>query len=291
LRFIAPIVVPAALLVSGRVTSESAGQGRVDAAVVDAQSGAAYVDASYEFGRYRLADRADPRSAVPAESHAETAPILVTGGTGGLGSALLRYLGDAAQGVSRGQSPGMLGAPSLGCLRETLRERRIGGIVHCGWPPPDNERLVSLADVEKAVDHNLGGPVREMVTLAQLLIAHGTKNAILVLIGSTAAGAGRHNYRAPLYSLAKTLVPEMARILAVELASAGMRCAAVVFDVLEGGMNSQMTPRSRLAHADRAPSGQLATPDEAAGQIAWLLENQSFLVSGATITLAGGALP
>jgi acyl dehydratase len=292
LRFVTPIVVPAALLVSGRVTSESAGQGRVDASVVDAESGAAYVEASYEFGRYLLTGRADRRSEAPVPgAHAETAPILVTGATGGLGSAVLRCLGDAAQGVSRGRNPGMLGAPRFGSLREALGERRIGGIVHCGWPAPDNERLVNLADVEKAVDHNLGGPVREIVTLAQLLITHGTKNAILVLVGSTAASPGRHNYRTPLYGLAKTLVPEMARILAVELASAGMRCAAVVFDVIDGGMNQQMSPRARLAHADRAPSGRLATPDEAARQIAWLLENQSFLVSGATITLTGGALP
>ena len=184
LRFVTPIVVPAALLVSGRVTSESAGQGRVDASVVDAESGAAYVEASYEFGRYQLTGRADRRSEAPApEACAETAPILVTGATGGLGSAVLRCLGDAAQGVSRGRNPGMLGAPRPDALREALGERRIGGIVHCGWPAPDNERLVNLADVEKAVDHNLGGPVREIVTLAQLLIAHGTKNAILVLVG------------------------------------------------------------------------------------------------------------
>lgn len=289
LRFLTPIVVPATLLVSGRVTAESGGQGRVEATVADAATATAYVDATYEFGRHQVAEA---RPAVPApKTDPDMAPILVTGATGGLGSAVVRCLGDAAQGVSRRPQPGMLSAPHVGVLREALRGRRIGGIVHCGWPAPDNERLVNVGDVPMAVDHHLAGPVREIITLAQVLIEHGTKNAILVLVGSTAASPGQQAYRMPLYSLAKTLVPELARILAVELAPPGMRCAAVVFDVIEGGMNKQMSPRVRVAHADRAPSGRLATPDEGALQIAWLLKNQSRLVSGATITLSGGAIP
>jgi 3-hydroxybutyryl-CoA dehydratase len=289
LRFLAPILVPATLQVTGRVTSESPAQGRVEATVADAASGVAYVDASYEFGRYQVVASAEGRRArASASSDHGTASILVTGATGGLGSALLQCLGAAAQGVSRGMAPGMLPEPTLA---EALGGRRIAGIVHCGWPAPDNERLVDLTSAQQAVDHHLGGPLREVIGLARLLVEHGTKNALLVLIGSTAASPGRHNYRMPLYSLGKTLVPELARILAVELAPAGMRCAAVVFDVLDGGMNQQMSPRARLAHADRAPSGRLPTPDEAALQIAWLLRNESFLVSGATLTLSGGALP
>ena len=45
------------------------------------------------------------------------------------------------------------------------------------------------------------------------------------------------------------------------------------------------------AHEDRAPTGRLPAPAEVADQLAWVLENRSFLLSGATLTLAGGALP
>jgi hypothetical protein len=47
----------------------------------------------------------------------------------------------------------------------------------------------------------------------------------------------------------------------------------------------------RLAHADRSPHGLLASTDDAAGQVAWVLDNTSHLVSGALISLSGGALP
>jgi len=35
----------------------------------------------------------------------------------------------------------------------------------------------------------------------------------------------------------------------------------------------------------------LASPNDAAAQVAWILKNSSCLVSGATITLSGGAIP
>src|SRR5919199_90551 len=56
LRFVAPILPPATLVVSGRLTSEGAGTGRVDATVADATTGASYVDATYEFSRHRMTE-------------------------------------------------------------------------------------------------------------------------------------------------------------------------------------------------------------------------------------------
>jgi acyl dehydratase/NAD(P)-dependent dehydrogenase (short-subunit alcohol dehydrogenase family) len=300
LRFVAPILPPATLVVSGRLTSEGAGTGRVDATVADATTGASYVDATYEFSRHRMTepDRGAGVGGGPAPAGAAdgmpgdgSAPILVTGATGGLGRAVLARLGGAALGVSRGERPGLLHAPDLECMREQLRGRRIGGIVHCAWPAPDNERLLDLAQPRQAVDYHVAAPLRQVIALAQLLAEHGTPDAMLVLVGSTAAQPGRHNYRMPLYTLGKALVPELARILALELATVGMRCAAVVYDVIEGGMNKHLSASARLAHSDRAPTGQLPTPEEAAVQVEWLLANRSFLVSGATITLSGGALP
>jgi len=119
----------------------------------------------------------------------------------------------------------------------------------------------------------------------------GTKNAMLVFVGSSAALPGRHNYRSPLYSLSKALIPELTRILALELAPSNKRCAAVTYDVIDGGMNKRLSPSARVAHADRVPSGLLPTMDEAAAQIEWVMDNASSLVSGATITLTGAAAP
>ena len=95
----------------------------------------------------------------------------------------------------------------------------------------------------------------------------------------------------PLYSVSKSLIPELCRILAVELGPKGQRCVAVVYDVIDGGMNQKLSASARLQHADRVPAGALPTAADAAAQVAWVLQNPGTLVSGATLTLSGGAIP
>jgi NAD(P)-dependent dehydrogenase (short-subunit alcohol dehydrogenase family) len=141
------------------------------------------------------------------------------------------------------------------------------------------------------VDYNLAGPLGEMIHLAQLLKERGRPGAPLILIGSTAAQPGRHNYRMPLYTLAKAMVPELVRILAVELAASGHRATGVIFDVIETGMNQRLSASAKIAHANRSPSGKLPSADDAAAQVEWILGSPGWLASGATVTLSGGALP
>jgi NAD(P)-dependent dehydrogenase (short-subunit alcohol dehydrogenase family) len=95
----------------------------------------------------------------------------------------------------------------------------------------------------------------------------------------------------PLYSIAKSAIPTVVGALAVELASKTKRCLGVVFDVLDGGMNKGISAAARQANADRSPWGELASTDEAAEQIIWLLDNQSKLMSGAILTLSSGSTP
>lgn len=295
LRFVAPIIPPATLLVSGKQVAESGGIGRVDVSISDATTGTRYVEGVYEFSRHEVAAGAvaaavpDPAASDSAVGEASRSPILVTGATGGLGRAVLARLGRRALGVSRTAQPGLLAA-DLEQIGAAVT-RPIAGIVHCAWPSPDNERLTSLPDVERAAEYNLAAPLRQVIALAQLLAERGTDNAMLVLIGSTAAAPGRHNYRMPLYSLAKAMIPELGRILATELAASGKRCVSITFDVIDGGMNKRLSPSARLAHADRSPSGVLPSTDEAAAQIEWVLDNASVLVSGATLALTGAAAP
>jgi NAD(P)-dependent dehydrogenase (short-subunit alcohol dehydrogenase family) len=292
LRFIAPIRPPVRLRVHGELKSNSGGFGRVDATISDATSGLRYVDGAYEFGRHETIapNDAESNSASLARAADESA-VLVVGASGGLGQAVMTKLGPRAIGVSRSRQGDRIGMDDLDHLDAILQGRRVNAILHCGWPAPDNTRLVDLTDSAVAVEHHVAGPLRQCIALARALTRFGEPDALLVLVGSTAALPGRHGYRAPLYTLGKSLVPELARVLAVELGSAGMRSAAVVFDVVETGMNARLAPRARLAHVDRSPVGRLPDAAEAAGQLEWVLANKSFLMSGATIALTGGALP
>jgi acyl dehydratase/NADP-dependent 3-hydroxy acid dehydrogenase YdfG len=292
MRFLSPIVPPASLTVTGRVVVDSGGLGRVEVGVVDASTGRRYVEGSYEFSRHELHAPAE----LPASSAADLAqdgatPILVTGANGELGRAVLAKFGARAVGVARTAVPGMLQVRDLERIADGLPFRRIAGIVHCAWPSPGNERLTELPALEAAVDFNVATPLRQCIALAQLIAEQGVDGAMLLLIGSTASSPGRHNYRMPLYTLSKSLVPELTRVFATELASRNRRCAAVTFDVIDGGMNKRLSAAARVAHADRVPSGTLPTLAEAADQIAWVMDNSNTLISGANIYVTGAAVP
>jgi len=291
LRFLAPVIPPVRLLVRGTLISQSGDDGRASVTVSDAESGRRYVEASYEFGRHN----GSAPDGAPAQARAPGAGdrplVLVTGATGGIGRAVVARLGAAALGVTRNGAPGLLDAPDLECVADAVGHRSVDAIIHCAWPTPDNTRLTRLPDPGTAVEHHVAQPLRQVIRLAQLLAARGTPDALLVLVGSTFAEPGRHAYRMPLYTLAKSLVPALCRTLAVELGASGRRCVAVVFDVVAGGMNQGMSPAVRVSHEDRTPGGRLPGPADVADQLAWILDNRSMLLSGATVTLSGGALP
>jgi 3-hydroxybutyryl-CoA dehydratase len=290
LRFLMPIFPPAHLLISGKQVATSGALSRVDATVTDTRTGARYVEGTYEFSRHETSPQTGSAKA-SAKLAGAAAPILVTGATGGLGGAVLAELGDTAVGLSRTPREDLLEVPDLERIQEHVSLDRIAGIVHCAWPAPGNERLSALSNTADAVEFNLAAPFRQILALSQLLVERGTDGAMLVLIGSTAALPGRHNYRAPLYTLSKSLIPETVRILATEMAALNRRCVALTFDVIEGGMNKRLGAAARIAHADRVPAGRLPSLAEAAAQVAWVLSNKDFLVSGATISVTGAAAP
>jgi hypothetical protein len=293
MRFIAPIIPPATLVVTGRLLQEKEDLGQVEVTIVDGETGTRYVDGMYEFSRheFQLPTKSSASPQKSAEEERSGTPILVTGANGALGSAVLARLGERAIGISRRPVDGLIHVPDIENVKAKLHGRPVQGIVHCAWPIPDNERLLDLPSIAGAVEHHMTVPLRQILSLAQYLKEYGTDNALLVLIGSTAGLPGRHNYRMPLYTLAKSMVPMLSKVLATEMGASNRRCVAITYDVIEGGMNKRLSKSARIAHADRAPTGRLPSIEEAASQVAWVLSNRSFLLSGAEISLTGSAIP
>ena len=287
-RFLHPIYLPSTLLVKGKLVSESGDVGKVDVTIADAETGMSLVAGGYTFGRHSELQIDGAAGPEPTDSQAVA---LVTGSRGALGAAVLRRLGANAVGVSISALADKTIEEQTRLLIEAAGKRPISAIVHCGWPSPDNTRLTRLENVAVAVEHHVADPVRQAILLARVLSARGTPDAILLLLGSTAGDPGRHNFRAPLYSLSKSMLPLLTRILAVELGPSGRRCATVTFDVIDAGMNSTMSKQARAAHEGRSPAMHIPSASDAADQLAWVLDNRSSLVSGATISLSGGALP
>ncbi|MBF0283621.1 MAG: SDR family oxidoreductase [Magnetococcales bacterium] len=301
LSFHHPILPPARLEVAGRVVAWDGVTGRGEVEIRDLGTAQLCVTASYEYGLHAHDDAGAAVAAISpgasSEASESSAPplgeprVLVTGATGGLGSAVLRRLGRRGVGLSRQPREGMVQIEDPVRLDQQRFPFPLAGIVHGAWPPPDNDGLLALAAPEAAVHRHVADPLEQMLALARLLKDQGIPDAPLILVGSTFAEPGRHAFRTPLYSLSKAMIPSLTTILALELARHRRRCLAVVLDVLDGGMNADLNPRVRLAHANRSPFGLVPTPDEVAGQILWLLDNPSPLASGGVFTLTGNTLP
>lgn len=312
LRFIAPIIPPVGVVVEGRQISGTASVGRVAVSISDRESGTRYVEGEYDFGLHTSSlddaasdvvgaegiDTLSTESSPPGTAtDGGTAPgrFIVTGASGGLGQAVCDRLGERAIGISRSAREGLTQVADLENAEEwvpqVLDGQPLAGIVHCAWPSPDNAALSELSDRLNPIEHHIAAPLRQCFALASALRRHGQPGSTLVLFGSTAADPGRHNYRMPLYSIAKSTLPTMTRALAIELAKSEQRVVNIVLDVLDTGMNQRMGKLARIANANRSPFGTIPTAADAAAQLAWVLDNPSPMVSGASITLAAGALP
>ena len=289
LRFVNPILPPVSLTVSGKIVTYSNNVGKVEASVINKLTGELYVDASYEFGMHRMAAISDID--LPTISEFQDGVVLVTGTGGGLGGAVLKLLGTRGKAIKRNSESGKLSIDGVQNIENSKLSTNIAGIIHCGWPKPDNRRFIDMDDPSLSIEHHLAGPIKDIQALSSFIASNGAENASLILIGSTFANIGRHYYRMPLYSIAKSTIPTLVNLLALELASKSKRCYGVIFDVLDGGMNRGISEATKMANADRSPWGELGSTDEAAQQIIWLLENQSKLINGSIITLSGGAIP
>ena len=56
-------------------------------------------------------------------------------------------------------------------------------------------------------------------------------------------------------------------------------------------MSNNLSPIAKQINSDRMLYGNLASMDEAAQQIKWILENPRKLISGSVIDCTGGAIP
>ena len=289
MRFIRPIFLPTKVRIQGKIISETEDAGIVEVVISDAVSAVQYVDGRYEFGYHK--QKVDvlefPVSSFPQnEIVSSSSPTLISGGSGGIGKALKDCLGRTAHEISWSSS-------ERKDFDRSELPTSINAIVHCGWPMLDNQKLLDLDDqTDVAVQHHISRPIEQIISLAQLLRELGEEGASLILIGSTAAEPGRHAYSSPLYGIAKSTIPQLVRVLGLELAEKNMTCIGVNLDVIDGpGMNAGMTDVSRLRHQGRTPSGQLPTPEDIALNVKWILDNKSHLLSGGMISLTGGALP
>ena len=176
-------------------------------------------------------------------------------------------------------------------LYKKIKKCRVKNIIYCGWPPPDNQNILSDNNTEKLTNFYLKKPVEDIIQIAKIMNKFGSKNSKLILIGSSFSKAGRHNFKYPYYSLGKNILNTLNEILSLQLGKKEMASVVLEFDVIDGGMNNSLSEIYKDQARDRVPNGKIPTMREVAKQIKWIIKNESSLVNGSTIKLTGGSLP
>jgi len=292
LKFISPIYTPANLIVSAEMKRQNKDCGEVEVQIVEKKTNNLLTEGSYSFiNHYSKENTQENYSSSEKEVKPSGNKIIVTGASGGLGKDILKKLGDKAVGVSLSKISDSIKINSYSKLSKLEDFKDIKAIVHCAGPIPDNRRLTSLENPNSSINYHISNPLEDIISLSKLLIKNGNLNSSLIIIGSSFSSAGRHNWSMPLYSLSKSLIPNLTKILALELSRFDKKVIGVTFEMLDGGMNSKISNLSRQINSDRMLKGRLASIDEASMQIKWILDNPNSLISGSLIDCTGGAIP
>jgi 3-oxoacyl-[acyl-carrier protein] reductase len=141
------------------------------------------------------------------------------------------------------------------------------------------------ADFDRVLALNLRGTYFLAQAAARRIIDQKTGGAI-VLISSIAARVGYPGLAA--YGMTKSAAESLARTLAVELGPHGIRVNAVAPGHTLVPRNLADDPEYATRWASLTPSGRVASPEDIANAVAFLLSPASGQIRGQTLLVDGG---
>jgi NAD(P)-dependent dehydrogenase (short-subunit alcohol dehydrogenase family) len=149
--------------------------------------------------------------------------------------------------------------------------------------------LISQEAWARVLDVDLSGVLATSQAAARVWLAQGTGGSI-INISSIASVVGIP--RLGSYSAAKAGVNQLTRVMAVELAPAGIRVNAVapgyLENVMQGAVGEHAEPEMERRIRARTPLGRRARLAELIGPVVFLAADASSYVTGAILFVDGG---
>lgn len=234
---------------------------------------------------------------------------LVTGAGTGIGRACAEALAAAGARVTLGGLPGSGVAQAaaelraLG-LRASAREGDVTDPTHLADLAGADAFDIVVANAGAALDDPAAtDPLERLDRMYALHVRSVAQLAELTLPTMAAAGGGtflvvsslaglRGNRVLAGYGVTKAANAQLARTLAVQWGSRGIRANAVSPGVIDTAFAAPITGDDDLARARlaRTPLGRFGTPAEVAGAVVWLASPAGAFVSGQNIVIDGGTL-